>query len=181
MLGLNGKIARINLTNGKATIEELNKDIIKKYLGGIGIAMRLFYDEVPPEVKPFDPENKLIFMIGALTSLIPSTTRHVIVGKSPLSGILGESYSGGYWAYELRKAGLDGIIIEGKAPNPVYIWIKLASDQGTSASQDFNGITKTLSPDERSKAEALYEERKKAIELRQQEAKMRDMGFMQRQ
>ena len=123
MFGLNGKIARINLTDGKISIDPLEEDIIKKYLGGLGIAMRIFYDEVPPEVQPFDPENKLIFMIGPLTSLIATSTRHVVVGKSPLSGILGESYSGGYWGYELRKAGLDGIVIEGKAPEPVYIWI----------------------------------------------------------
>ncbi len=123
MLGMNAKIARINLTEKKGSIEPLDEDIIKKYLGGLGIAMRIFYDEVPPEVQPFDPENKLIFMIGPLTSLIATSTRHVVVGKSPLSGILGESYSGGYWGYELRKAGLDGIVIEGKAFEPVYIWI----------------------------------------------------------
>ncbi|NVM53778.1 MAG: aldehyde ferredoxin oxidoreductase family protein [Candidatus Helarchaeota archaeon] len=123
MFGLNGKIARINLTTKKGSIENLKEDIIKKYLGGLGIALRIFYDEVPPEVQPLDPENKLIFMIGPLTSLVTSSTRHVIIGKSPLSGILGESYSGGYWSYELRKTGLDGIVIEGKAAEPVYIWI----------------------------------------------------------
>ncbi|NVM28897.1 MAG: aldehyde ferredoxin oxidoreductase family protein [Candidatus Helarchaeota archaeon] len=123
MLGMHGKIARINLTDKKVSIEDLKEDIIKKYLGGLGIAMRYLYDEVPPEVQPLDPENKLIFMLGPLTSLIASTTRHVVVAKSPLSGILGESYSGGYWAYELRKAGLDGIIVEGKADKPVYLWI----------------------------------------------------------
>jgi len=120
---MNGKIARINLTERKVQIEDLKEDTIRKYLGGLGIAMRLLYDEVPPEVKPLDPENKLIFMIGPLTSLVGSTTRHVIVAKSPLSGILGESYSGGFWAYELRKAGLDGLVIEGKADKPVYIWV----------------------------------------------------------
>ena len=123
MLGMNGRILRINLTDKSGTIEKLQEDIIKNYLGGAGIAMRMFYEEVPPEVQPFDPENKLIFMIGPLTGLLPSTTRHAIVGKSPLTNILGESYSGGYWGYELRKAGLDGIIIEGKADQPVFIWI----------------------------------------------------------
>ncbi|MHA1267520.1 MAG: aldehyde ferredoxin oxidoreductase family protein [Candidatus Helarchaeota archaeon] len=123
MLGLNGKIARINLTTKDIAIEELDEEIVKKYIGGLGIAMRYLYDEVPPEVEPLAPENKLIFMIGPLTSLISSTTRHVIVAKSPLSGILGESYSGGYWSYELRKAGYDGLIIEGKASSPVYIQI----------------------------------------------------------
>ncbi len=123
MLGLNGKIARINLSDKKISTEKLNEDIIKKYLGGLGIAMRILYDEVPPEVEPLDPANKLIFMIGPLTSLVGSSTRHVVLAKSPLSGILGESYSGGYWSYELRKAGLDGIIIEGKANQPVYLWI----------------------------------------------------------
>ncbi len=120
---MNGKLARVNLTDNKIMIDNLNEDVIKKYLGGLGIAMRILYDEVPPEVKPLDPANKLIFMIGPLTSLIGSTTRHVVVAKSPLSGILGESYSGGFWSYELRKAGLDGIIVEGKASEPVYLWI----------------------------------------------------------
>ncbi len=123
MFGLNGRIARINLTTEKTTIENLDTELIKKYLGGLGLAMRMFYDEVPPEVNPLAPENKLIFMVGPLTSLIPSSTRHVVVGKSPLSGILGESYSGGYWAYEVRKVGLDGLIIEGKATSPVYLFI----------------------------------------------------------
>ncbi len=120
---MNGKIARINLTDKKVSIEDIEEQVIKKYLGGLGIAMRYLYDEVPPEVKPLEPENKLIFMIGPLTSIVGSTTRHVVVSKSPLSGILGESYSGGFWSYELRKAGLDGLIIEGKATDPVYIFI----------------------------------------------------------
>ena len=120
---MNGKIARINLTDKKVSIEDLEEEVIKKFLGGLGIAMRYLYDKVPPEVKPLEPENKLIFMIGPLTSLVGSTTRHVIVSKSPLSGILGESYSGGFWSYELRKAGLDGLIIEGKATDPAYIFI----------------------------------------------------------
>ena len=123
MLGMNGKIMRINLTKKRGTIEKLQEEIIRKYLGGAWIAMRMFYKEVPPEVQPFDPENKLIFMIGPLTGLLPSTTRHAIVGKSPLTQIIGESYSGGYWGYELRKAGVDGLIIEGKAEKPVFIWI----------------------------------------------------------
>ncbi len=120
---MNGKIARINLTDKKIAIEALEEETIKNYLGGLGIAMRYLYDEVPPEVQPLDPGNKIIFMIGPLTSLIASTTRHVVVAKSPLSGILGESYSGGYWSHELRKAGLDGLIIEGKSTEPVYIFI----------------------------------------------------------
>ena len=122
MFGLNGRIARIDLTKRKVIFEKLEEKIVKQYLGGLGIAIRMLYDEVPPEVGAFDPKNKLIFMIGMLTSIIPSTTRHVILAKSPLSGILGESYSGGYWGYELRKSKLDGIIIEGKASEPVYIW-----------------------------------------------------------
>jgi len=123
MLGMNGKIARINLTKKTVKIESLEEEMIKKYLGGLGIAMRILYDEVPAEVKPLDPANKLVIMIGPLTSLIASTTRHVMVAKSPLSGILGESYSGGHWGHELRKAGLDGMVIEGKADKPVFLWI----------------------------------------------------------
>lgn len=123
MLGMNGKIARVNLTEKTVKIEDLDEQLISKYLGGLGIAMRILYDEVPPEVEPLSPENKIIIMIGPLTSLVGSTTRHVVVAKSPLSGILGESYSGGHWGYELRKAGLDGLVIEGKADGPVFIWI----------------------------------------------------------
>ncbi|MHA1651184.1 MAG: aldehyde ferredoxin oxidoreductase family protein [Candidatus Helarchaeota archaeon] len=138
MLGMNGKIARINLTDETIKIEDIEEEIIRKYLGGLGIAMRILYDEVPPEVEPLSPENKLIFMIGPLTSLIGSTTRYVVVAKSPLSGILGESYSGGFWAYELRKAGLDGVIVEGKAAKPVYIWI----DDGKIEIKDATNIWK---------------------------------------
>jgi aldehyde:ferredoxin oxidoreductase len=123
MFGLNGIILRVNLTEKTETIETVPEKLVRQYLGGAGLAMRMFYEEVPPEVDPLSPENKLFFMIGPLTGLLPSTTRHAIVGKSPLTKIIGESYSGGYWGYELRKAGIDGIIIEGKAKKPVFIWI----------------------------------------------------------
>ncbi len=122
--GYKGRILRVNLTDLRVSVEPLKEEYVKKFLGGTGIAAKILYDELDPHVDPLSPSNKLVFMTGPLTgTLAPGCGRFVIASKSPLTGIWGESGSAGYWGPELKFAGYDGIILDGKAENPTYLWL----------------------------------------------------------
>ncbi|MEM2955327.1 MAG: aldehyde ferredoxin oxidoreductase N-terminal domain-containing protein, partial [Nitrososphaerales archaeon] len=122
--GYKGRILRVNLTDLRVSVEPLKEEYVKKFLGGTGIAAKILYDELDPHVDPLSPWNKLVFMTGPLTgTLAPGCGRFVIASKSPLTGIWGESGSAGYWGPELKFAGYDGIIFDGKAENPTYLWL----------------------------------------------------------
>jgi len=122
--GYTGKLVRINLESGKIAIEKPDESYYKHYLGGRGIIMHTLLTELPPHTDPLGPENKLIFAMGLLTGhKLIGTGRCSVGAKSPLTGTCGESEGGGYLGSELRKAGYDGIIIEGAAKNPVYLRI----------------------------------------------------------
>jgi len=124
MYGYAGKLLRANLSNKSVKEEPLRLDYLEKYLGGIGIATRILYDEVGLQVRPLDPENRLIFMTGPFTGTkAPCTGKHVVVSKSPLTGIFGESIAGGHWGVGLKWSGFDGVVVEGRAEKPVYLWI----------------------------------------------------------
>ena len=121
--GWAGKILRVDLTRKKITIEPTMKYAID-FLGGKGVNAKILFDEVPPEVKPFDPENRIIFGTGPLTgTLAPSAARCNVTTKSPLTGIFGDANVGAYWGPELKFAGYDHIVIYGRSEKPVYLWI----------------------------------------------------------
>jgi len=121
----NGKIIRADLTKGEISYEQLDPDILKKYIGGAGLAAKIVWDETTADTDPLAPESPLIFMTGPLTgTIVPMSGRHAICGLSPLTGIWGQAHSGGYWADEIRHAGFEGIVIKGKSKKPVYIWIQ---------------------------------------------------------
>lgn len=125
MGGYLGKILRVNLSKSKITTEEFKEEVQKKYLGGSGLAAKILYDELKPGIDPLGPENKLVFATGPLTGTrVPSSGRHLIAAKSPLTGIWGEATSGGFWGAELKFAGFDAIVVEGKSEKPIYLWIK---------------------------------------------------------
>jgi aldehyde:ferredoxin oxidoreductase len=125
MFGFMGKILRVDLTRGDLTEEKLSEDMARKYLGGVGIATRYLFDEVPKGADPLGPENRLIFFTGPLTGTTsPSSSRYSVVTKSPLTGIWGQANSGGSFGPALKKSGFDGIIFEGIAPRPVYLKIE---------------------------------------------------------
>jgi aldehyde:ferredoxin oxidoreductase len=124
--GYTGKIARIDITTGGVTFLS-TWDYVPKYIGGRGICNKIFWDEVGPGVKALDPENKLIIMTGPTTGTgIPSGGRTVIAGIAPQC--FPEQYSwssiGGWFGAELKFAGYDGLILEGKAAQPSYIRIE---------------------------------------------------------
>ncbi|MCF6097123.1 aldehyde ferredoxin oxidoreductase family protein [Thermovorax subterraneus] len=125
MYGYWNKIIRINLTNKTYSLETIKEELWRKYLGGSGLGAKLMYDEVNPGIDPLGHENKIFFLTGPFCGTnIPTSGRHAAVTKSPLTGIFAESDVGGSWGYELKRAGYDGIIIEGKAESPVYIYIE---------------------------------------------------------
>ncbi len=123
--GYVGKIARINLTEEKISFESLDLNMASKFIGASGFAIRFLIDEIDPTIDPFSPENKLIIMTGALTgTIVPGANKFAVAAKSPLTMGYGEAHAGGFWGVELKRAGYDGLIIEGKAEKPVYIYIK---------------------------------------------------------
>lgn len=124
MFGWHGKILRINLTTGKASTEEVDPKFAKDYIGGRGWAIRYLTDEVDPKVDPFSPDNKLIFATGPLTATTaPTGNRYMVVTKSPLTGALAHSNSGGDFPTWMKRTGHDMFIFEGQAPEPVYVWV----------------------------------------------------------
>lgn len=124
MFGFTGKLLRVNLTDKTIKKENLNLKDAREYLGSRGLGTKIMMDEVDPKVDPFSPENKLIFMTGPLTgTLATSAGRYEVVAKAPLTGTIGASNSGGHFGPELKYAGYDGIIFEGKSDEPVYLYI----------------------------------------------------------
>ncbi len=117
-------VLRINLTKRFSTEEPIDRALFEKYLGGRGLASRYFTEEVSPTVDAFAPENKLIFSCGLLTgSSAPTAGRYMVVTKSPLTGTIACSNSGGVWGAVLRKTGYMMIILEGKSDKPVYLTV----------------------------------------------------------
>ena len=118
------KIARINLTTGEIKVEKLDLDLARKFIGGRGLGTKMLYDEGVATVDPLSPENKLIYITGPMTgAAAPSTGRYMVVTKSPLTGMIACSNSGGIWGAKLKYAGWDAIIVEGQAPEWTYISI----------------------------------------------------------
>ena len=124
MNGWIGTLLRVNLTTGHITKEALNTADAQSFVGARGLGTKIFCDEVDPQVDPLSPGNKMIFMTGPLTGTFASCSgRYEVVAKAPLTGTIGASNSGGHFGPELKFAGYDGIIIEGAAATPVYLYI----------------------------------------------------------
>ena len=121
----NRKFLRVDLTNGTCKAEALNMEWAQEYLGQRGLATKYFVEEVDPKVEPLSPDNKLIMTTGPLTGTPASTGgRYSVVTKGALTGAIACSNSGGYFGAELKFAGWDMIIFEGKSPKPVYLSIE---------------------------------------------------------
>lgn len=119
------KLARINLSTGKIKVEKLDLELAHKFIGGRGLGTKILYDEGVATVEPLSPENKLVYITGPMTgAAAPSTGRYMVVTKSPLTGMIACSNSGGIWGAKLKHAGWDAIIVEGQAPEWTYISIE---------------------------------------------------------
>jgi len=124
MNGYMGKLLVVDLNQGEVRDEPVNQAIAQGFVGGAGYAARYLYDELQPSVDPLGPRNTLVFMTGPLVGTrAPSCGRHEVCALSPLTGIWGESNSGGFWGAELRFAGYDGIVIRGQSERPVWLSI----------------------------------------------------------
>ena len=119
-----GKILRVNLTAGTVKSEPLNMGWARQYIGSRGLATKYLVEEIDAKVDPLSPDNKVIWATGPLTGTMASTGgRYTVVTKGPLTGAIACSNSGGYWGAELKMAGWDMVIFEGKSAKPVYLSI----------------------------------------------------------
>ena len=119
-----GKILRVDLSTGAVKVENLPMDLAKAYIGGRGLGTKLFCDEVDPTVDPLCADNKLLMVTGPLTGTsAPTGGRYMVVTKSPLTGAIASSNSGGFFGAKLKDAGYDIVIFEGRAAQPVYLKI----------------------------------------------------------
>ena len=123
-MGWQGKILRVDLSNGSHEIEPLNMDWASDYLGERGLATKYLWESMDPTVDAMSPDNVLIFATGPLTGTMSSTSgRYAVVTKGPLTGAIACSNSGGKFGAELKFAGYDLLVLHGRAPEPVYLHI----------------------------------------------------------
>ena len=124
MYGWCGQRLRIDLSKGTITKESLSYEYRRKWIGGRGMNSEVIYREVPPNLDPLDPDARVCFGVGPISgTAAPATGRVTVSCKSPLTGGFGDSNMGGHWGAELKYAGYDQIIVQGRAPKPVYVWI----------------------------------------------------------
>ncbi len=125
MYGFQGNILHVNLSSGQIEIEHPDEAFYRTYGGGSGLGLYYLLTKTSPKIDPLSPENVLCFMLGASTGVaISGQSRATATAKSPLTGLIGDSQAGGFWPAELKFAGFDGIVLTGKSPQPVYLWIK---------------------------------------------------------
>ncbi|MBI4321195.1 MAG: aldehyde ferredoxin oxidoreductase family protein [Chloroflexi bacterium] len=119
-----GKILNVDLATGRIEKQDVDPQLARKYLGGMGLSCRMLYDEVGPDVEPFSPDNIVIFANGPLTGTsAPCAGRTEITTRSPLTGIVGSGNTGGSWGALLKRAGVDQIVVRKCAERPVYLWV----------------------------------------------------------
>jgi aldehyde:ferredoxin oxidoreductase len=124
VFGWRGTILRVNLTQESITKEPLSEELRVNFVGGRGVNSKILFDETGPQTDPLGAENILIIGTGPVTgTLSPSSGRFTVTAKSPYTGILGDANGGGDWAAELKYAGYDHIVVEGKTDQPVYVFI----------------------------------------------------------
>lgn len=160
--GFWGVILEIDLSSKRVRPVEVPEEDYTQYFAGSGIGARILVQELEPGRDPLDPGSPLLVMAGLLTGTpVPTACRAVLCGRSPLSGIWGESTAGGYWGVALKANGIDGLIIRGRADSPVYIWIHEGRVEIRDASQLWGADT--FQSDERLRAETDQKARVAAI------------------
>ncbi len=124
MYGFHGRLLHIDLTTGAHSWRDLEEARLRAFLGGIGLGTSLLYDFAPPGVEPFSPANPLIFTSAPLVGTgLTTTAKFAVVTKSPLTGFIADSLSSSFFALELKRTGLDAVVITGQAASAVYIFI----------------------------------------------------------
>ena len=140
MHGWNGKLLRVDLTKGKAVPQKYDASFAKTFLGGRGFAAKILWDELKPGVDPLSPENRLIFAAGPLTAFpLPSSGKLLVAAKSPLTGGYGDGNLGTHATVQMRRAGYDAIVVQGKASKPTILYVHDAETEFVDA-RDYWGI-----------------------------------------
>ena len=140
MFGWIGAFLKIDLSKSKAVAEQYDESLALNFLGGRGFAVKILWDTLKQGTDPLSPENKLIFAAGPLTAIgLPNSGKLVVASKSPLTGGYGDGNSGTWAAVNMRKAGYDALVIEGKAQTPVILYIKDKACEFVDA-KDFWGL-----------------------------------------
>lgn len=122
--GYNGRVLRVDLSENSLSNETLDEAFCRDYLGGAGFVTAFLWKGLQQGVDPLGPDNKLVFALGPLTGIaLPGSGRHCIGAKSPLTGSIAKSEVGEFWGAELKRAGYDAVIIQGRSDKPVYLWI----------------------------------------------------------
>ena len=122
--GYNGKILHVDLTNSRLEMEEPSQEFYRKYMGGSAMGMYYILRDTPVGVDPLAPENVLTVMASVVTgALISGQSRVNVNARSPLTGTIGDSQSGGFFPANLKFAGIDGMVINGRSPKPVYLTV----------------------------------------------------------
>ncbi len=124
MYAYTGKILHVDVGTQTTHVQQLEPDFLKLYLGGVGLATRLAYDNISPGCDPLGPDNALCFACSAFAgTTVPVGTKHGVASKSPLTGFIGDSLSGSHWSEMLRRAGWDGLVFKGQSPKWVVVFI----------------------------------------------------------
>lgn len=159
--GYMGKILRVDLTQGKIDFHDLDGGFARQFLGGRGFGVKILWDELPEKTDPFDPKNILVFSTGPLTAtMFPCSGRHNISTKSPATGGVVDSTSGGRFAVSMKGSGVDAIIIKGKAEKLSYLYIC----DGVAEIKDASGL---VGKDVFTVEDALKQETDKKAEVAQ--------------
>jgi aldehyde:ferredoxin oxidoreductase len=141
--GFNGRWLRVDLTSGNIRVEEVSEVVYREYLGGRGLAAYILFRELKPRIDPLSPENKLVFTTSVITGVpVPGVNRVLVASKSPLTNTYCESEAGGFFAPELKYAGFDVIVFEGRAEKPVYLWVKDGRAELRDATHLWGRLTK---------------------------------------
>ncbi|MGB9023076.1 MAG: aldehyde ferredoxin oxidoreductase family protein [Candidatus Bathyarchaeia archaeon] len=144
MHGWMGKVLRIELSRKKTSSQPLTKEQTELFLGGRGLGVDILFRELPRGTNPLSPENKMVFATGPLTGTgAPTSGRYSVITRSPLTGTIFDSNSGGHFGVQLKRSGWDAVVVEGKAEKPSYLWIRDESIEIRNADHIWGSNTHT--------------------------------------
>ncbi|MHB9090800.1 MAG: aldehyde ferredoxin oxidoreductase family protein, partial [Chloroflexota bacterium] len=124
MYSYTGKVLHVDLSSRRTSVQTVEPEFLKTYLGGVGLASRLLFDNTPKGTDPLGPENAIAFAASAFAgTIVPVGTKHGVATKSPLTGFIGDCLASSYWSHTLKRAGYDGIVVVGKADKPTYLFV----------------------------------------------------------
>jgi len=143
MNGFAGKILHVNLSTGQCNVEEPGERFYRKYMGGSLIGGYYLFHHTTAKIDPLSEENVIVFSVGPATgAAISGASRHCVTSKSPLTNTIASSEAGGYWGPELKFSGFDAVVLYGKAPKPVYLWIHDGEYEIRDAQKLWGKVTK---------------------------------------